>query len=207
MTTKTLTRIGNGTILRLALPTAMEDPLSQMRAMVVVDMVVVDMVVVDMAVVDMVVVDMAIIPTLVHTAAMDGPHSPRTMIIEIRMRTISSLLHSAIIEDIRFPAAMSNLPCTGTSLDHLFPATTVGAIRPQGTMDLNYPIPAAVATDQATHTQIATTKSDKEVLITTPTTAILPMAHRETADPPTRIRTIARECTEAAAGTAVTDAP
>ena len=193
--TETLTRIGNGTILRRPLATATEDTLPRMRTMVV--------------------VGMAIIPTLIHTAAMDGAHSPRTTITVIGMRTISSLLRSAMIEGIHFPTATKMLTCTGTSLDHLIPATTAGAIHFPEIMVPNTPTIEAVATPRATHTQITTTRPDKEVIMTMPTTTDPLMAHLETVDHHTRTPTIDRGNTralhrmapmsQAAAGTADTD--
>ena len=193
--TETLTRIGNGTILRRPLTTATEDTLPQMRTMVV--------------------VAMAIIPTLIHTAAMDGPHLPRTMIIVIGMRTISSLLHSVIIKDIHFLVATKRRTYTGTSLDHLIPATTVGAIHFPEIMVPNTPTIEAVATPRAIHTQITTTMPDKQVIMTMPTTTVPLTAHLETVDHHTRTPTIDRGNTralhrmapmsQAAAGTADTD--
>ena len=188
--TETSTRIGNGTTtLRLPLTPATEDTLPQMR--------------------DMVVVVTAIIPTLIRTAARDGPHSPRTTIIVIGTRATSSLLHSATVEETRFLAATKRLSGTGTSLDHLLPATTVGAIQSPETMVVNTPtLIEAVATPRVAYTRIT---------ITMPTTTVPPTAHLNTADPHTGIPTIDREYTRAlhrmapithtAAGTAETDPP
>ena len=184
--TETSTRIGNGTTVRLPVTLATEDTLPQMGAMVV--------------------VVTAIIPTRIRTAARDGPHSPRTTIIVIGTRAISSLLHSATVEGIHSLAATKRPSVTRTSLDHL-PTTTAGAIDCPETMVANtLTLIEAVATPRAAYTQI---------IITMATSTVLPTAHIQTADPHTGTPTIDREytralhriapITHAAAGTAEID--
>ena len=174
--TENLTRIGNGTTVHLPLTMVTEATPPQMRTTVA-------------ALPQMritVVAGMAVIPTLIRTAATDGPHLPRTTIIEIDMSTISSLLHSAMIAETRFPAAMKRRMCTGTTLDHLLTAATLGGIHFPGIMVMNTPIIEAVATPRAGHTQITATMSDEQMPITMAITTAPPTVHLETVDPRTR---------------------